>query len=337
MRATVVERRVSVADHVKPGRDLYIQAMRGLAIAAVVLIHCLPESAASVALRPFLNWAVPMFLFLSGLLTTEQKIARGGVLKRRLLKVAWPYLIWSAFYVAVSRPESVSEAVIPILTGGASAQMYYLLVCAQLVVLTPLLFRLLGSYRVLLYAISPVAVIMWELAALLGIDLPNLGRLFPMWLIFYLAGLEWNRWRVLLRNRVATVAAVAALALAAQVSEGFFWSFYGDYGMATTQLRITNMVSSLAVIVLFMLASDGVRHYFFLRRPLVRLGDLSFGVYLCHIAVLAVSRKVFEIAGLTGFAPSITLWLVVLVASAAFVALCQRALPGRTLAIIGFV
>lgn len=59
-------------------KDSYIQALRGLAIAAVVLIHCLPESSASIVLRPFLNWSVALFLFLSGMLTTEEKVLRGG-------------------------------------------------------------------------------------------------------------------------------------------------------------------------------------------------------------------------------------------------------------------
>lgn len=58
-------------------KDRYLQALRGLAIAAVVLIHCLPQCTASVALRPFLNYSVALFLFLSGLLTDEFKI-RGG-------------------------------------------------------------------------------------------------------------------------------------------------------------------------------------------------------------------------------------------------------------------
>jgi fucose 4-O-acetylase-like acetyltransferase len=55
-------------------RDRYLQALRGLAIAAVVLIHCLPQCVATVALRPFLNFSVALFLFLSGLLTDEVKI-----------------------------------------------------------------------------------------------------------------------------------------------------------------------------------------------------------------------------------------------------------------------
>lgn len=59
-------------------KDRFIQAVRGLAIAAVVGIHCLPQCTASVAVRPFLNWSVAAFLFLSGYLTSESKIARGG-------------------------------------------------------------------------------------------------------------------------------------------------------------------------------------------------------------------------------------------------------------------
>ena len=54
-------------------KDRYLQALCGLAISAVVLIHCLPQCAASVAIRPFLNFSVALFLFLSGVLTDERK------------------------------------------------------------------------------------------------------------------------------------------------------------------------------------------------------------------------------------------------------------------------
>lgn len=54
-------------------KDLYLQAVRGIAIAAVVLIHCLPQEAGSVAVRPFLNFAVAIFIFLPGYLTPREK------------------------------------------------------------------------------------------------------------------------------------------------------------------------------------------------------------------------------------------------------------------------
>lgn len=72
-------------------RDLYLQAVRGLAIAAVVLIRCLPQEAASVALRPFLNFAVAAFVFLSGYLTPKERAADAGAfLRRRIGKIAGP-------------------------------------------------------------------------------------------------------------------------------------------------------------------------------------------------------------------------------------------------------
>lgn len=65
-------------------KDRYLQAVRGAAIASVVLIHCLPQCSISVAVRPFLNWAVAAFLFLSGLLTTEESLEGGGAQATRL-------------------------------------------------------------------------------------------------------------------------------------------------------------------------------------------------------------------------------------------------------------
>ena len=59
-------------------KDRYLQAVRGAAICAVVLIHCLPQCDASVAVRLFLNWGVAAFIFLSGYLTSESKIKAGG-------------------------------------------------------------------------------------------------------------------------------------------------------------------------------------------------------------------------------------------------------------------
>lgn len=317
-------------------KDLYIQALRGLAIAAVVLIHCLPQCEASVALRPLLNWSVAMFLFLSGVLTTEEKMKRGGVIRRRLLKIAAPYLVWSAIYLLVARPETVLGAFKALLTGGASAQMYYLLVYAQLVVLTPLLFRLLRSHRVLLYAVTPCMLLAWEVLAAFQVDAPRLGILFPAWLIYYLFGLEWSRWCTWLAGKTPLLAVFAVLMLLAQVAEGFLWNAFGDYNMATTQLRVTNMLSSLAVVSAFMLVSSSLRSKLADCRLLVHLGDLSFGVYLCHMGFVMILLKLSSLANISGFAISLGIWLITLSLSALAVTVCQKTFPKHLLSALGF-
>lgn len=79
-------------------KDRYLQALRRLAISAVVLIHCLPQCAASVAIRPFLNFSVALFLFYPVFLPTSANLLGG--LRRRISKVAGPYAFWSVIYLA---------------------------------------------------------------------------------------------------------------------------------------------------------------------------------------------------------------------------------------------
>ena len=50
-----------------------IQVLRGLAIIAVVLIHNTPGGIAQVWCRPFLNFSVGLFLFMSAMLSSVEK------------------------------------------------------------------------------------------------------------------------------------------------------------------------------------------------------------------------------------------------------------------------
>lgn len=262
--------------------------------------------------------------------------SEGGVIKRRLIKVAAPYLVWSAIYLVALHPDTSLGVIKALLTGGASAQMYYLPVYAQLVVLTPLLLKLLKTHRVALYAVTPIMLVAWETFALLELNVPRLGWLFPMWLLYYLVGLEWGRWRDFLKDRRRLVAVAAVVGLSSQVAEGFLWNSFGDYGMATSQLRITNMVSSVAVISLFMVGSEAVKGRLAACGPLVRLGDLSFGIYLCHMVFVMALSRVVSMAGIACVASSFAIWAIVLILSALFVAACQRILPKRLLSVLGF-
>ncbi len=66
------------------GKDYYLQALRGFAIMAVVLIHCLPADRQWVLyVRPFLNFGVALFIFLSGYLTPADKCENIGVFYKR--------------------------------------------------------------------------------------------------------------------------------------------------------------------------------------------------------------------------------------------------------------
>lgn len=316
-------------------RDRYLQAIRGLAIACVVCIHCLPQYAASVVLRPFLNWAVAGFLFLSGLLTSESKILRGGVAKR-LHKVLIPYLVWSGIYLVVTQRLTAGGIVKGVLFGTSSAQMYYLLVYAQLVMLTPLLYRVLRSHRLLVYCVTPVFLLVREVAAIVGVALPQVQVLFPAWLLFYVLGLDWGKVGRVATRRCSLLPGLLVACLFLQLVSGFAWLARGDYNMATTQLKLSSMATSAVLVVLIGLTGHRLRQLF-ARSYLVKLGDLSFGIYLCHILVLSVVTKVLGFVAIPALMATVVNLAVTLVVSACVVAVGATLLPRKVCEALGFV
>ncbi len=68
-----------------------IQILRGIAIIAVVFLHNTPTGIIEVFCRPFTNFAVGLFLFLSGLLTSKDRWNP----QKRITKVIIPYVIWT--------------------------------------------------------------------------------------------------------------------------------------------------------------------------------------------------------------------------------------------------
>ena len=315
-------------------KDRYLQAVRGAAITAVVLIHCLPQCDASVALRPLLNWAVAAFLFLSGLLTAEARIARGGVLGRRIRRTLPPYVVWSLAYALLLQDFSVLGALKALLTAGASAQMYFIAVYLQLTLLTPLLYRLLARCSWLVNAITPLSLAAYEVLTASGIALPILGRLFPMWLVFYVVGLDWKRWRDRLHGKLGAALIALGMCLAIQLACGFTWLRFGDYNMATTQLKLSSVATSLCVIaVIMLLPTSGKRRLS--ESFLADVGDASFGIYLCHMFVLAVVRKALAFFALPFVAGTALLWLLTLTFSFAFCALVRKGAPRRVAELLG--
>lgn len=224
-----------------------------------------------------------------------------------------------------------------LLVGTASAQLYYLLVYAQLVLLTPWLYRTLRSRRVVMYAITPAVLVLRESLGVFGLSLPGLGSLFITWLIFYLMGLDWPRWKARLEGvSLGALALLLACALLLQEASSFAWNAHCNYDLATTQLKLSSMFTSMAFICAAMKLPAAWRARAVGSTWLVRLGDLSFGVYLCHMLVLAVVRKVFVTVGADAYIACFVIWLVTLGISALCVAAARRLLPDQALRLIGF-
>lgn len=122
--------------------------------------------------------------------------------------------------------------------------------------------------------------------------------------------------------------------MAIQLACGFAWLRFGDYNMATTQLKLSSVATSLCVIaVIMLLPTSGKRRLS--ESFLADVGDASFGIYLCRIFVLAVVRKALAFFALPSVVGTALLWLLTLTLSFAFCALVRKGAPRRVAELLG--
>ena len=100
-----------------------IQILRAFAIIAVVLIHDCPPDGWQVYFRPFINYAVAIFLFLSGYLTNAKRRDWKRFYKNRITRVLIPYIIWSLLYSVIT-VKDISKLPFALLTTSAYLHLY---------------------------------------------------------------------------------------------------------------------------------------------------------------------------------------------------------------------
>lgn len=268
-----------------------IQVLRALAIVAVVFIHTCPSGMWQVFFRPFVNFGVGLFLFLSGMLTGPRKLWM-PFFRKRILRVLVPYVIWTVLYaLQKGAPEKIFFNLI---TAKANAAFYYVFVYIQFVLLTPWLLRLAKSRMQWLgWLVAPFSVLLFRyLPAALGMTVPAIAEdLWNIccagWFTFYYLGLVLGN--SLLRRPLPGMAFTAAflvLSVVLQILEGYLW-FRCGLPNCGSQLKLTSMLTTATVLLLAYTWLEDKTKTGRYRLP-VCIGNVSFGIYLSHIMVIRV-------------------------------------------------
>lgn len=243
-------------------KDQRIQTFRAMAIIAVVMVHTMPPGNWQIFLRPLINFPVATFLFLSGYLTRESNENWSAFYRRRLSRIAVPYIVWTVIY---SLPDISSSGLIALaknlVSANACGTLYYIFVYAQFVLLIPFLFKLAKSrYRYLGWLIAPVSV-----GLLLGNKIINKKYNLP------------------------TLTTVYAVSIVLQMIEGYIWAKL-DAGNCGSQLKLSSLLSSsIFVLILYTLLQSNTLQP--RSRILTLIGEYSFGIYLSHILFLRILEQ----------------------------------------------
>lgn len=273
----------------KKTRNNLVQVFRAFAIIAVVLIHTTPLGYCQVFCRPFINYAVATFLLLSGYLTKLDNVNCRAFYKKRIIRVAIPYVIWTTLYTLASH--HISKLPVNLLTAKAAGHMYYIFVYIQFVLLTPLLGKLAKSrFQFLGWLVAPISVIIFKYYWLLTGKVLNpyinllWGDSCLGWFSFYYLGLILGNRIIEKRYSLKVLTILYSVSIVLQIAEGYKWLMLGETNCGT-QVKLTSfLTSSLFLLIAYEFFQS--RRFDCKNKFILKLGDYSFGIYLCHIMVM---------------------------------------------------
>ena len=220
------------ASNPQPGRNLAIDAVKGVGILEVVLHHSLGQGDELFAKKGDWAWttiravawgtnfAIPLFLLVSAMLlagSLDRNPGIGRFIWRRGSRTVWPYLVWTAIYLVLGAttiqfhgpwsidltklgdPERLRRA---ILWGKASFHLYFMVILIQLSLTIPFVVLALKKSRPSFLTVLVASIALQEVAFLLQRYL--LRSSYPASLLIWYVpslvlgvwiGLERERWR----------------------------------------------------------------------------------------------------------------------------------------------
>lgn len=270
-------------------KDANIQLLRALAIIAVVFIHTCPPGMEQVIFRPFINFAVPLFLFLSGYLTTPRTDEWLSFYKKRVLRVLIPYIAWTILYTLPS--ETAFPYIYNFLTSKACYTLYFILVYIQLTLLTPLIFKLLkSSYSMAGWFITPIFLLVFKYPALLtDFEYPSKVNLLLSCacfyhFIYYYLGLALRNSEIKPRIKLRNITICLIIAILLQMGEGYYL-YTKNITNCGTAIKLSSMATNMCFLALFYDYLTRNRSHP-IKNIFITLGNLSFGIYLIHPMLL---------------------------------------------------
>ena len=292
--------------HSLKDRDSSFDAFRGIAIIAVVAIHAIPweyyRDYVVLSYRQVLNFAVPSFLFISGYWLSKKSIRSIGdyksFLQKRLSRILIPYIFWSVVFLLYENNKthnvSVTQILSTLLAGTASFHCYFVVVIAQLYMLTPLLNYVnrkpYGFISVLIFNIVSLFVLyLLSLGDLWFVDDPYylIHSPFLLWIIFYQMGLligSSGSEGFIPRNMHKFILPAVLVALVVSVLEVItILSKYDNWHRAICAIKYSSFIYSTCIIFGFLALRERLKKW---PRFLVVLGNYSFGIYLIHVIIL---------------------------------------------------
>lgn len=283
-------------------RDDYFDQLRGIAIIAIVAIHVtsviVDRNFANTfnfsflfIYRQLLNFAIPLFLFVSGYFMAIKDVSNVKKYKSFILKqtkkILIPYTIFTSIFILIDyySGESITlkSVALNFLTGNVISPYFFIILIFQYYLLLPLLQKINNLKGLIISIVINILyfVALYIYRINLTQDIPNLyyALIFPAWLFFYQYGLYSGKYA--LPKKSAIWLWLLPLSVVLIFIESKFWLKEKNLvSFAISQLRVSSFIYS------FILINILVSYRFFNIKFLSKIGLVSFGIFLTHMFIL---------------------------------------------------
>lgn len=336
-------------------RIAYFDILRAIAIVGVVAIHAsgtgLSFDVASINFnftvlwRNLLNFAVPLFLAISGFFLVRKQFKYTGeyfaFLKKQIPRVYIPTLIWSLgwFTIAIvvyNKP--VLDELFKVVTFQSSGPYYFIALIIQFYLLLPVLGRLANRNGLLLSVFISIGITLgiFYVRYFTRMEMPLIfyAGNFLSWLMFFVLGMYLGSSSIKFPNPILLVLIITFYVLSCIESYALIAAFHQPAEAATAVKPSSFLYSFFLIIFLF-------RNQNWIRSTVLkRLGDRSFAIYLIHLfalqaVVMLTSRLYPQFQQMTALY-QLFLVIVVIVSCSLYISISNQLLSFRQARLLGF-
>lgn len=288
-------------------RIIYYDILRGIAIIAVVLINTLNVeinnmvSWTAVLIRQSINFAVPLFIALSGYFMADKvfnsEFTHKMFLKKQILRVYLPYLIWSLPYIFLAlyfKADTILSSLFKLLTFQTSGIFYYVLLIIQCYIFLPLLKKMANKKGLIIAVILSfiICLVFFFLKLFTDIEIPLIiyaGNIIT-WLMFFVLGMYLKNNKIIINIKTLVIMIILSLLLEL-IETKIHFELLNNLEEAITAVKISSFIYSGLVIVLF-LGEKRIEFKNF--KFLGSLGQVSYAIYLNHLLVMLFVNKMIN-------------------------------------------
>lgn len=285
-------------------RNTYFDYIRGIAIVMVVCIHTY-SSGNNVELRQVLNAAVPMFIAVSGFFLSKKMITNRGeylaFLKKQVSKVYLPTIVWSLplFAYALYTEDNIGVQFLKLMFCGFSIY-YFIVFIVQCYIVLPVVTSILsGCYFYLcvggvilssIISLTWIGTITWlTVVKGMAFSLVVYAGPLPCWIMFFVLGValgqhpsrKYSLWLPIL---------ITSIGLGLSMCSARYLFNYNYSGVG---IKPSAFIYAFGLILFLFNAKveKRINRNNKLYKCLVRVGNMSFAIYLIHMYIVTFVVK----------------------------------------------